>query len=66
MTKYTEYEILVFLKYEEVFNSLASKTLTPQTSRLNNLSSGISVTRFHPALANLERIMDLYSICSKL
>lgn len=66
VNKYTEYEILAFIKYEDIFNQLNAKYSNLQSKKLSWLSNGVNTNKFHVAFLNLERMMELFSICSKL
>ena len=69
LLKYTEYEILSFLKYDDAFVSLVKKSAL-QTSNVKNIDQklgiGINLQNFKVALANLDRLSDLFSIASKV
>ena len=66
LLKYTEYEILSFLKYDDSFQSLIKKSSLQHNPRTQSLGIGINVQRFQVALANLDRLSDLFSIASKV
>jgi hypothetical protein len=47
INKITEYEMLVFMRYDEGFNNLASKNLQKvSSSKSSLLASGISANKF--------------------
>ena len=66
LLKYTEYEILSFLKYDDAFESLIKRSSLQYIPRTQHLGIGINVQRFQVALANLDRLSDLFSIASKV
>ena len=67
MLKYTEYEILSFLKYDDSFTNLMKRsTLKDDSSRIHNLGIGINVQRFQVALTNLDRLENLFTIASRV
>ena len=66
LLKYTEYEILSFLKYDDSFASLMKKSTLQHNPRTASLGGIINVQRFQVALANLDRLSDLFSIASKV
>jgi len=66
LLKYTEYEILSFLKYDDSFGKLIKKSSLSHNPRVQSLGIGINVQRFQVALANLDRLSDLFSIASKV
>ncbi len=67
LLKYTEYEILSFLKYDDTYISLMKKSsLKLDSSRTQSLGIGVNVGTFRVALTNLDRLFDLFSIAAKV
>jgi hypothetical protein len=65
LTKFTEYEVLFLLRYEETFNSL-TKSYATMNNKINLLQGGVNANRFLVPLTNLERYADLFGVCSRL
>ena len=67
LLKYTEYEILSFLKYDDTYTSLMKKSsLKLDSTRTQSLGIGVNIGTFRVALANLDRLYDLFSIAAKV
>eukprot|EP01017_Pseudomicrothorax_dubius_P039460 TRINITY_DN6059_c0_g2_i1.p1 TRINITY_DN6059_c0_g2~~TRINITY_DN6059_c0_g2_i1.p1 ORF type:complete len:551 (+),score=124.71 TRINITY_DN6059_c0_g2_i1:24-1676(+) len=65
VSKLTEYEIISFLKYDEVFQGL-SRSSNAGASQLAAMNAGVHVGRFNITIANLERFFEIIGVASKL
>jgi len=66
LLKYTEYEILSFLKYDNTFRNFSTTMQTERNIRVNSIGAKSSMSSlFEVALANLDRIFELFKIAEK-
>ena len=68
LLKYTEYEILSFLRYDNLFRSMmkdkASKQIDQTKIRVQQIGASNIKTPFNVAIINLDRLFDLYTMAA--
>ena len=66
IAKSNELQVVTFLKYDELFSTLAEENINPTLKKLNMLGQGFSAYSFQTVSIYVERIQDLYSILTKI
>jgi len=66
LVKLTEYNIIGFLKYDQIFETLRKQFGSQPMTKTAGMDSGIAISRFQTVLANLEREFELFSYIGKL
>jgi hypothetical protein len=66
LTKLTEYNIISYLKYQQIFEALRKQFNGAPLQKTATMDGGIVISRFQSILANLEREYELFSYVGKL
>jgi len=66
INKLTEFEMLMFLKYDELYHSLTRRSGKSSRHSAQLSNSSYYTSKFSLSLLNLERLEDLFEICSQL